>query len=105
MTTNAELRDTHYSEHDVTMMALRNIEQSLSTLKKALYDQAMTFCGHPTLTLRVLPGDVFVIKARNVITPEEAALIKNQAQSILPAGVNVMVVDSQLDVSLVRKET
>jgi len=105
MTTNAELRDTHYSEHDVTMMALRNIEQSLSTLKKALYDQAMTFCGHPTLTLRVLPGDVFVIKATHVITPQEADFLKEKAESILPPGVRVMVIDSQVDISLVRRET
>jgi len=102
MTTNTELRDEHYSEHELTMRAIDRLGESLSELKKTLHDQAVTFCGHPTLTLRVLPGDVFVIKAKNVISSHEAQLLKDKAQSILPEGVRVMVIDQEVDISTVR---
>lgn len=53
--------------------------------------------------LRLEPGDVLVLKATERLPHETARCLGDQARQIVGADVRVMVLDSQLDLSVLTK--
>lgn len=55
--------------------------------------------------MELTPGDILVIKSRTPLKKEQMDLIEKQCRRILPVGVKIMILDSDLEVSILEDKT
>jgi hypothetical protein len=53
--------------------------------------------------LELGPGDVLVVRAREVLSAAAAEHIKGMVEPLVPDGVKVLVIDRQIDLSMLTR--
>jgi hypothetical protein len=53
--------------------------------------------------LHLAVGDVLVMRSRELLSREQAIRLRDNAQSLVPEGVKVMVIDRQLELSVLTR--